>query len=73
MNLVYEIPVDSEEDLQARVIVEVDVGLQGIVNRVYSLRNGWLEIVNKTRPVIRLNFFHKYMIGYPTHLFKPAE
>ena len=34
-SLVYEIPVDSEEDLLVRVMAAVDVGLQGIGDRVY--------------------------------------
>ena len=36
MNMVYEIPVDSMEDLLARVMVAADVGLQGIGDRVYE-------------------------------------
>ena len=34
-SLVYETPVDSEEDLLARGMTAADVGLQGIGDRVY--------------------------------------
>ena len=34
--LVYETPVDSEEDLLAPVMAAADVGLQGIGDRVYE-------------------------------------
>ena len=36
MSLVYEIPVDSEEDLLVRVMAATDVGLQGIGDILYE-------------------------------------
>ena len=35
-SLVYETPVDSEEDLLARIMAAADVGLQGIGDHVYQ-------------------------------------
>ena len=35
-SLVYETPVDSEEDLIAQVMAAADIGLPGICDRVYQ-------------------------------------